>query len=319
MPLSHVIAGNEPPINNAPIFGAALDTMASAFSADASQYAAFRSFYAAVSGGSGPFPPPPPPPPPPVLTGVLSVNTADGVVVMDGANGVAVSSGATPTVSLGDITPTSLNASGTITAGGALTGTSGVFTNSMTAGSVSCASLGVTVNSPINTSGGVSAATVTASGAVSAASATVSGLTSAGTFAIPGAFSLASFLNGSLGTSAPADMSYDGTQSGFLTTICGWTIQWGTSVLSDYYPIVNPQITSIPITWARFNGETTNVPAVAIFSIRNEGGGGPFIVNGKAPPNPGGVDLVVSQNGILDPDYLGARVGWIAIGRSAAY
>lgn len=310
MSLPQVIAGNEPPIDNTPIFGSVLDTMASVFSADASQYAAFRSFYAAVSGGGGPFPPPPPPPPPPpVLAGVLSVNTADGVVVMDGANGVAVSSGTTPTVSLGDITPASLTASGTITAAGALTGGAATFGN-IAAGSVSCAD----VATGVITTPAITGATITASGAVSAASAVVTGQTTVGSFAIPGAISLGSFLNGSLETSVPAGMDY-GTPSGFLTTICGWTIQWGVSTYSDYF---GGGSTIIPISWTAFNNANGNTPAVGIFSVRNDGGG-PCIVNATGPPIFNGMNLIVSQNAAADPDVLNATVGWIAIGRSAGY
>ena len=107
----------EPPIDNTPIFGTdSAPTSGASFSCDVAQYAAFRSFYAAVAGGISPFPTPPP-----VLVGVISANTADGDVVITGANGVAVSS-VTPTISLGDITPSSVVASGTFTGGAGTAG-----------------------------------------------------------------------------------------------------------------------------------------------------------------------------------------------------
>ena len=298
----------EPPIDNTPIFGDAPYTSGASFSCDASQYAAFQSFYAAV-GGAGPGPTPPPPPP--VLTGVLSVNTADGVVVMDGANGVAVSSGTPPTVSLGDITPSSLTASGTITAAGALTSASGDFSTSMSAGPITCASLNLTGTGLITTPA-ITGATVTATGAVSAASAIIAGLTSAGSFAIPGAFSLASLLNGSLGTPPPTPIIY-GTTTQYNMVIAGWTIKWGSTLPSLAAP---NEFSTFVVNYA---SPFVGVPAVGIFNVRAGGGGQPFLNNATSPdisayPGPTGFNMRCDANTLTPQNRDNALLSWIAIG-----
>jgi len=219
----------EPPIDNTPIFGDAPYTSGASFSCDAAQYAAYDSFYAVVGGN--PFPPPPPPPP----GGVLSVNGADGDVVIAGANGVAVSSGTSPTVSLGDIAPTKITASGTITAGGALTctdsGTS--FQDTMTAGDFTAAYLTIKnrTGGAITTLAELSGRGVNISGPASAASATISGALTAGSFTLPGAITATALTAGSLGATAPGAISYT-TPGDYQMTIAGWKVQWGVSAPS---------------------------------------------------------------------------------------
>lgn len=299
----------EPPIDNTPIFGDAPYTSGASFSCDAAQYAAFQSFYAAL-GGAGPGPTPPPPPP--VLSGVLSVNTATGVVVIDGANGVAVSSGTPPTVSLGDITPTSLTASGTITAAGALTGASGDFSSSLTTGPITCATDLNVVNNAIVTAGGISAAGITIANSASCASATVSGLTSVLSLAIPGAFNLASLLNGSLSTPAPTPIIY-GTTTQYNMVIAGWTIKWGSTLPSLAAP---NEFSTFEVNYA---SPFVGTPAVGIFNVRAGGGGEPFLNNATSPdisqaPNASGFEMRCDANTLTPQNRDNSLLSWIAIG-----
>ena len=287
----------EPPIDNTPIFGTdSAPTSGASFSCDVAQYAAFRSFYAATGGGGiSPFPTPPP-----VLVGVISANTADGDVVITGANGVAVSSGPTPTISLGDITPSSLVASGTFT-GGAATAGAALFPTSMSSGSVSVVTPVATISI---TSPTVSAASIDASAQVSAASAIISGLVSAGAFAVPGALNIGTITNGSLGFPAPFPFNYESRMESSFR-IAGWRICFGTSVPSA----TNGVYSNIGVSFAQ--PFRLGVPCVSIYTIRIGDTSYPFTAESIVAPRAAGFDVRFTY---ADHAIDGAQCSWIAIG-----
>ena len=285
----------EPPIDNTPIFGIdSPPTSGASFSCDVAQYAAFRSFYAATGGGIGPFPPPPP-----VLVGVISANTADGDVVITGANGVAVSS-VTPTISLGDITPSSLVASGTFTGGA---GTAGValFPTSMSSGSVSVVTPVATISI---TSPTVSAASIDVSAQVSAASAAIAGLVSAGAFAVPGALNIGTITNGSLGFPAPFPFTYESRMESSFR-IAGWRICFGTSVPSATVGAYS----NIGVSFAQ--PFRLGVPCVSIYTVRIGDTSYPFTTESIVAPRAAGFDVRFTCG---DFPINGAQCSWIAIG-----
>ena len=290
----------EPPIDNTPIFGTAQampPTSGASFSCDVAQYAAFRSFYAATGGGIGPFPPPPP-----VLVGVISANTADGDVVITGVNGVAVSSGPTPTISLGDITPASLVASGTFT-GGAGTADAALFPTSMSSGSVSVVTPVATISI---TSPTVSAASIAVLAQGSAASATIAGLVSAGTCAIPGALNIATIADGSMGASIPSAISYS-TPGSNQITIAGWLIQWG---ISRPTALLNGNQGTTEIDFpptGYYNGAYT----IGIFPV-DVPGQSPFICTVVPTPASSLFYVLCTKTGT---PINGVVVSWITIGR----
>ena len=289
----------EPTIDNTPIFSTdSASTSGASFSCDVAQYAAFRSFYAATGGGIGPFPPPPP-----VLVGVISANTADGDVVIAGANGVAVSSGPTPTISLGDITPSSLVASGTFT-GGAGTAGAALFPISMSSGSVSVVTPVATISI---TSPTVSAASIDATTHVSAASATIAGLVSAGAFAVPGALSIGTMTNGSLGFPAPFPFNYESPMESSFR-IAGWRICFGTSLPSV---TIKNSYSTVGVSFA--NPFTLGAPCVSIYTIRIGDTDYPFTACSIVAPTASGFDVRFTAN--LPTNFVnGAQCGWIAIG-----
>ena len=287
----------EPPIDNTPIFGIdSPPTSGASFSCDVAQYAAFRSFYAATGGGIGPFPPPPP-----VLVGVISANTADGDVVITGANGVAVSS-VTPTISLGDITPSSVVASGTFT-GGAGTAGAALFPTSMSSGSVSVVTPVATISI---TSPTVSAASIAVLAQGSAASAAIAGLVSAGTCAIPGALSIATIADGSMGASIPSAISYS-TPGSNQITIAGWLIQWG---ISRPTALLNGNQGTTEIDFpptGYYNGAYT----IGIFPV-DVPGQSPFICTVVPTPASSLFYVLCTKTGT---PINGVVVSWITIGR----
>ena len=289
----------EPTIDNTPIFGIdSAPTSGASFSCDVAQYAAFRSFYAATGGGGiSPFPTPPP-----VLVGVISANTADGDVVITGANGVAVSSGPTPTISLGDITPSSLVASGTFTGGASATAEAGaaLFPTSMSSGSVSVVTPVATISI---TSPTVSAASINVSTQVSAASAIIAGLVSAGAFAVPGALNIGTITNGSLGFPAPFPFTYEsGMESSF--TIAGWRICFGTSAPSGTVGAYS----NIGVSFAQ--AFRLGAPCVSIYTVRIGDTSYPFTAESIVAPRSAGFDVRFTANFPIN----GAQCSWIAIG-----
>ena len=287
----------EPPIDNTPIFGTdSPHTSGASFSCDVAQYAAFRSFYAATGGGIGPFPPPPP-----VLVGVISANTADGDVVITGANGVAVSS-VTPTISLGDITPSSVVASGTFT-GGAGTAGAALFPTSMSSGSVSVVTPVATISI---TSPTVSAASIAVLAQGSTGTAAIAGLVSAGTCAIPGALSIATIADGSMGASIPSAISYS-TPGSNQITIAGWLIQWG---ISRPTALLNGNQGTTEIDFpptGYYNGAYT----IGIFPV-DVPGQSPFICTVVPTPASSLFYVLCTKTGT---PINGVVVSWITIGR----
>ena len=287
----------EPVIDNTPIFGIdSPPTSGASFSCDVAQYAAFRSFYAATGGGIGPFPPPPP-----VLVGVISANTADGDVVITGANGVAVSS-VTPTISLGDITPSSVVASGTFT-GGAGTAGAALFPTSMSSGSVSVVTPVATISI---TSPTVSAASIAVLAQGSTGTAAIAGLVSAGTCAIPGALSIATIADGSMGASIPSAISYS-TPGSNQITIAGWLIQWG---ISRPTALLNGNQGTTEIDFpptGYYNGAYT----IGIFPV-DVPGQSPFICTVVPTPASSLFYVLCTKTGT---PINGVVVSWITIGR----
>ena len=142
------------------------------FAAQGVQYSKDTSYYLAAGTSSGLG----------ATTGVTSLNGAIGQVLIGGANGVSVSVGPSPIVSLGDITPLSVNTPGTVSAGG--------FTapSATIAGNVATATLntGVITATGVVTTAALNCGTATASGALSAASMAISGALSAGSISVGG-------------------------------------------------------------------------------------------------------------------------------------
>jgi hypothetical protein len=189
------------------------------FSAQGIQYSKDTSYYTLNSAGSGLG----------VGAGVSTVNGAAGTVVIAGANGVAVSSGPTPTISLGNITPLSVNTPGTIQAE-LVVAPSATFNGSCNMGAVLCNTVTSTGN--IQTPVEINCGSLTASAAVNVASMAVSGALSAGSFNATGALGVASFTPGSLGATTPFSMAWATTNQATMV-IAGWRFTWGMALPSD--------------------------------------------------------------------------------------
>ena len=266
------------------------DPVSNNFSAEGIQYSKNTSYYLAAgpaSSGLGD------------AAGVTSLNGSIGQVVIAGANGVAVSVGPAPTVSLGDITPLSVNTPGTI-AGAAISAPSAIFSGDVSVKALTTGA--ITAAGAITTLGAVNCGTVTATGALNAASMTVSGALTTGTFNVSGALAVASFTNGSLGATTPYAMVW-GSGNQATLVIAGWRLSWGLSTGADTNG-------NIGVT---FNTAFTGIPAISILSCR-AGGGDSFMANGLSPPTATGFNLSCINRG--SGNAFGATCSWIAIGQA---
>lgn len=268
------------------------DPVSNNFSAEGIQYSKNTSYYLAAgpaSSGLGD------------AAGVTSLNGSIGQVIIAGANGVNVSTGPAPTVSLGDITPLSVNTPGAIGAA-AISAYSATFTGAVNAsgGTLSANSINATGN--ITTGLAVNCGTVTATGALTAASMAVSGALTTGTFNVSGALQIASFTNGSLGATTPYAMVW-GSGNQATLVIAGWRLSWGLSTGADTNG-------NIGVT---FNTAFTGIPAISILSCR-AGGGDSFMANGLSPPTATGFNLSCINRG--SGNAFGATCSWIAIGQA---
>ena len=256
------------------------------FAAQGVQYSKDTSYYLAAGTSSGLG----------ATTGVTSLNGAIGQVLIGGANGVSVSVGPSPIVSLGDITPLSVNTPGTVSAGG--------FTapSATIAGNVATATLntGVITATGIVTTSALNCVSATATGALSAGSMAISGALSAGSFTLPGSLGVGSITPGSLGATTPYPMVW-GSGNQATLVIAGWRLSWGQSTPADGDG--NIVVTFTPA----FSG----IPAVTILPVR-AGGGDPFFANGVSTPSATSFNVacVNSTSGLAT----GATVSWIAFG-----
>jgi hypothetical protein len=269
------------------------EKVSNSFAAEGIQYSKDTSYYAlAASTGSG-------------LgdsAGVTSLNGAIGNVVIAGANGVAVSTGPAPTVSLGDITPLSVNTPGAI-GGAAISAYSATFTGAVNAsgGTLSANSINATGN--ITTGLAVNCGTVTATGALNAASMNIAGTLTTGSFAIPGSLQVGSITPGSLGATAVKPLVWGDPTSVATLVIAGWRLSWGMASPADTNG-------NIGVT---FNPPFASVPAISFLPVR-AGGGDAFMANGLGTPTSTG--FTVSCINRSSGNAFGATISWIAFGQA---
>ena len=257
------------------------------FAAQGVQYSKDTSYYLAAAGTSSGLG---------ATTGVTSLNGAIGQVLIVGANGVSVSVGPAPIVSLGDITPLSVNTPGTISAGG--------FTapSATIAGNVATATLntGVITATGVVTTTALNCGTATATGALSAASMAISGALSAGSISVGGPFAMASIAPTSLGATAPYSMVY-GTTNQATMVIAGWRFSWGMAPAADVAG-------NIPVT---FSPAFASPPTLSTSASTVAGS---VYVNAPTAPTATGFS-VTAYNSVGTP-LAGAIISWIAMGQA---
>ena len=268
------------------------EKVSNSFAAEGIQYSKDTSYYvlaASTSSGLGD------------AAGVTSLNGAIGQVVIAGANGVAVSTGPAPTVSLGNITPLSVNTPGAV-AGAQILAPSATISGPVSAGILNSGA--ITSTGDINTTAGaINCGTVTATGALTAGSMAVSGALTTGTFNVSGALQVGSITPGSLGATAPKTLTWGDPTSVATMVIAGWRLSWGMASPAD----TNGNIS------VTFSPAFASVPSVSFLPVR-AGAGDAFMANGLSPPTATGFNVSCINRG--SGNAFGATISWIAFGQA---